>query len=593
MKIAFTKLQTNANNISVKYDEAGEHIVNYPIEQIKSNNNEIEFDASYCNNLSNIEISTENGKHVTPTFDVADEYNTLFEYFNGCKTQKWIIDEENFPNFWKKLFAPDYVFSDRLLYNINDPEIGENNSDNYVYTIKNSSSYEDAEGYRYIRFNSGLQAFLQQYPYWNGGIYNLIDGEYKESEDQNVDSGYLRTEYNFSPYTITKEDSYILRTLEVGGTLFYCIWYDWDIYLVDKTVYDNASINDSVFYIMPRYIELFNSNTEYSQYNIIGVQSYYYFKKVSPGTGHYTLKYDSSDKYSFRSSIPNGNEGEGDYEIEFVNGDTSFYADSGYYNVHDEFTNFLSKSTSYTTRNYSYTGIQSAYKVFIKGYNLLENEELSYKVYNLLARIQWYCIQSYYGTFYDSDTSSYIYFPYISYTSFNTNTLVNLYYNDRYDSDTLKNCNSIITLLGSRYVCNMQMYQYHNSLLYLPKGTQIDKDINDGFNDTDITIIMHEEDLPDTITLGYEYPSYLTILPDSVEHNKTITIDSSYRDLEFIDSYGTIKGTYHINGYKPHDTYISDWGKYRVSNDDYHQVSDKVPGSWKSHFIENYENTAN
>jgi hypothetical protein len=590
MKIVFTKLQTNANNISVKYDEAGEHIVNYPIEQIRSNNNEIEFDASYCNNLSNIEISTENGKSVTPTFEVTDEYNTLFEYFNRCKTQDWIIDEENFPNFWKKLFAPDYVFSDHLLYNINDPEIGENNSNNYVYTIENSSNYVDDEGNKYIRFDSGLQAFLQQYSDWNRGIFNLVDGQYKAlTEGEFEDSGYLRTEYNFSPYTITKEESYILRTLEVGNTLFYCIVdtsYS-SIYLIDKTVYDNASETDSLFFIEPKYIGSFNDTAEYNQYNLIGVPSYYYFKKVSPGTGHYTNRYNSYSKDSFRMFSPNGYEGEGDYEIEFVNDDTSFYADSGYYAVKTEFTNFLSKSTSYTTRNYGGTGIQSAYKVFIKGYNLLENEELSYKVYNLLARIQWYYSNGYNGTFYDSSIGP-ICFPYISYTSFNTNTLANvlLYYND---SPVLKNCNSIITLLGSRYVCNMHMSQYRNSLLYLPKGTQRYKDIDDGFNDTDITVIMHEEDLPDTVTLGYEYPSFLTILPDNVEHNKTITTDG-YTDLNFIDTYGTIKGTYHINGYKPHDTYISGWLNYRNSNSTYHKISDKVPESWKSHFIENYEN---
>lgn len=590
MKIVFTKLQTNANNISVKYDEAGEHIVNYPIEQIRSNNNEIEFDASYCNNLSNIEISTENGKSVTPTFEVTDEYNTLFEYFNGCKTQDWIIDEKNFPNFWKKLFAPDYVFSDHLLYNINEPEIGENNSNNYVYTIKNSSSYEDDEGYKYIKFNSGLQAFLQQYPYWNGNIFDLRDGQYKALvEGEFEDSGYLRTDYNFSTNTISKANSYILRTLEVGNTLFYCISYTYyanTYYLIDKTVYDNASEYDTLFFIEPEYIGLFDNTAEYNQYNLIGVPSYYYFKKVSPGTGHYTKKqnYDSAYKSSFRTSIPNGNYGEGDYEIEFVNDDISFYADSGYSAVRNEFTNFLSKSTSYTTRTYSRTGIQSAYKVFIKGYNLLENEELSYKVYNLLARIQWYYSSGYNGTSYDSSIGP-IYFPYISYTSFNTNTLVNSYY--RNNSSVLKNCNSIITLLGSRYVCNMQMSQYRNSYLYLPKGIQRYKDIDDGFNDNNITVIMHEEDLPDTVTLGYEYPSFLVILPDNVEHNKTITINSD-TDLNFIDTYGTIKGTYHINGYKPYDTYV--WLDHRSFKNTYHQISDNVPESWKSHFIENYKN---
>lgn len=86
MKIKFEKLITNSENISIQYNQNLSKT--YSVKDIKSNNNEIPFSTEDCIDLANIKISTDTSDSLTPEFNEEDEYDMLFEYFNGCKTKK-------------------------------------------------------------------------------------------------------------------------------------------------------------------------------------------------------------------------------------------------------------------------------------------------------------------------------------------------------------------------------------------------------------------------------------------------------------------------------------------------------------------------
>ena len=222
MKIKFEKLITNSENISIQYNQNLSKT--YSVKDIKSNNNEIPFSTEDCIDLANIKISTDTSNSLTPEFNEEDEYDILFEYFNGCKTKKWVIDKENFPNIYNLLSLPTYVFQIYDFYKNDDIEVDD--SFNYVSFSPNE---------RYKSFSS--LSYAKEYQEYNplncdSNIY------YKD------DSGNYQV-YNESDASLKPSTYYCLIKYETNT------WSIYDYFLISDTIIGDKTY--SIIYYENRY----------------------------------------------------------------------------------------------------------------------------------------------------------------------------------------------------------------------------------------------------------------------------------------------------------------------------------------------------
>jgi hypothetical protein len=164
------------------------------------------------------------------------------------------------------------------------------------------------------------------------------------------------------------------------------------------------------------------------------------------------------------------------------------------------------------------TDQKNSYKVFVDGYDLKNNLEISRKLFSILIGIQGW-------------TYSILrcYFPYISYSSFHDKTLE---YESSGNLPFIRNCNSIITRLGARYICNWYLYYDRVFVKELPNENL----------PYSVHLIMYEKDIN-----SVEYGSYerLTIVPS--EENKDITIKNYIGNIEFLDKFTTPKNIYKMS----------------------------------------------
>ena len=503
MKIKFEKLITNSENISIQYNQNLSKT--YSVKDIKSNNNEIPFSTEDCIDLANIKISTDTSDSLTPEFNEEDEYDMLFEYFNGCKTKKWVIDKENFPNIYNLLSLPTYVFQIYDFYKNDDIEVDD--SFNYV-------SFNPNERYKYFYSLSAAKEYQEYNPlncdsniYYkdNSGNYQVYD----ESDTSLTPSiYYCLIKYETNTWSIS---NYILiKDTIIGGKTYSIIYYNNRYYIVNKDRTNDISGDDCI---------LLNISDEMPENYVLRAKpKYVYFEETKDTSGEYFYSDDDINSvYSYNSLSYFRNTGYGNFKYkmipttEFTIGSFQIIMNS---NENENIFNEV-KSLIADQRN--------SYKVFVDGYDLKNNLEISRKVFFILGKLQYNC------------PSGYGNFPYISYSSFHDKTLECLaagYSSYSY----LRNCNSIITSLGARLICNW--YLHCNEKVFvkeLPPHEDLPRD--------DTPIIMYEKDISST-KYSHSY-NKLTIIPS--EENKDIMINCSIGSIEFLDKFTTPKNNYKMN----------------------------------------------
>lgn len=518
MKIRFTKLKTSAANITVKYDEVGDNTISYPVSEIKANNNEIEFDGSLCVDLDNIEISANSETTYKPEFNENNDYDALFEHLNGCKTAKWVIDEEHFPYTWKKLFSPDHVFHSYKLYKIEDKIENVNPSRYYNLYIYNETYYNASWGNI-----EHAQKLLDAYPWaFDGHIYisdSDSDSGYKEySSGMDINrSLYLKTSYYFTTYN---DEVRILN----------------DIIISDKTY--KVIENNSNFYItdMSTGIALRLRSCQDQDATFVAYPQNYYFEEVDQNgqyvSSHYSYDPWNSDRYYYRSSL------DGYYNFiptdEYETGRLDYEDYSEYNNLISELKEFFNNTdSSFKSANNYNTPV---YKIYVDGYDLQENVELSRKILEMVTVLQ-----------HSWNVNSFGWFPFISYSSFNDTTLSDEDYMYSGRSDYLVNCNSIIKLLGRRRICNYYNW-YDSNTYYINNASELE----DGYYNNSKRIFIYERNLKD----GDSFPSYgsYVIVPSS-RSLPVKTIHSYNSEFQF------------LNGTNPKNNIIIEGGSIRTYGD--------------------------
>lgn len=498
MKIKFEKLITNSENISIQYNQNLSKT--YSVKDIKSNNNEIPFSTEDCIDLANIKISTDTSDSLTPEFKEEDEYDMLFEYFNGCKTKKWVIDKENFPNIYNLLPLPTYVFQIYDFYKNDD--IGVDDSFNYVSFYLNE---------RYKSFSSLSYAKeYQEYSPLNcdSNIYYKDDSGNYQVYDESDASLTPSTYYCLIKYKTNSWSTYdyilIKDTIIIENKTYSIIYYQDRYYLINKDRINNISADDCI---------LLNISDEMPENYVLRAKSkYVYLEKTEDTSGEYFSSY-----YDINSDL-------------IYNNPLSYfrYKGSGYFNYKmiptTEFTIgsfqiiMKSKENIFNEVKSLITDQRNSYKVFVDGYDLKNNLEISRKLFFILA-----CIQS--NTYSELRCN----FPYISYSSFHDKTLDSEYGNHM---SLIRNCNSIITPLGARLICNWRIYD--NQKVFVKELP------NENLNSDYIPIIMYEKDINNKETSNYY--SVLTIIPS--EENKDITIKDGIGSIRFLDKFTTPKNIY-------------------------------------------------
>lgn len=444
-------------------------------------------------------ISTDTSNSLTPEFNEEDEYDMLFEYFNGCKTKKWVIDKENFPNIYNLLSLPTYVFQIYDFYKNDD--IGVDDSFNYVSFNPNEryqsfSSLSAAKEYQeYNSLNSDSNIYYKD----DSGNYQVYD---ESDTSLKPSTYYCLIKYETNSWSIY--DYIPIKDTIIGDKTYSIIYYQDMYYLVNKDRINNISAYDCI---------LLNISDEMSENYILRAKhKYVYFEETEDTSGEY-----------FSS----------DYDISVL-GHVSLsyfrYKGSGYFNYKmiptTEFTigsfqiNMSSNENIFNEVKSLITDQRNSYKVFVDGYDLKNNLKISRKLFYILSDIQGYTY-----SILRCD------FPYISYSSFHDKTLEHdgPYY-------LIKNCNSIITHLGARRICNWSISSYNEKVFVkeLPN-----EDLYSGYT----PIIMYEKDINNKETSNYY--SDLTIIPS--EENKDITIKDGISIIRFLDKFTTPKNIYKMN----------------------------------------------
>lgn len=497
MKIKFEKLITNSENISIQYNQNLSKT--YSVKDIKSNNNEIPFSTEDCIDLANIKISTDTSNSLTPEFNEEDEYDMLFEYFNGCKTKKWVIDKENFPNIYNLLSLPTYVFQIYDFYKNDD--IGVDDSFNYVSfnpneRYKSFSSLSAAKEYQeYNPLNCDSNIYYKD----NSGNYQV----YNESDASLTPSTYYcLIKYETSPWSIY---DYILikDTIIIENKTYSIIYYQDRYYLINKDRINNISADDCIL--------LNISDGMPKNYVLRAKPKYVYFEKTEDTSGEYfssfydinsDLIYDNSLSY-FRYK------GSEDFNYKMI--PTTEFTIGSFQIIMKSNENIFNEVDSLKTDQIN------SYKVFVDGYDLKNNLEISRKLFCILRNLQ-----SEYSSWYGN-------FPYISYSSFHDKTLDLEYKNH---ISIIRNCNSIITPLGARLICNWRIYD--NQKFFVKELP------NENLHSDYTPIIMYEKDINNKETSNYY--SELTIIPS--EENKDITIKGGIGSIRFLDKFTTPKNIY-------------------------------------------------
>lgn len=496
MKIKFEKLITNSENISIQYNQNLSKT--YSVKDIKSNNNEIPFSTEDCIDLANIKISTDTSDSLTPEFNEEDEYDMLFEYFNGCKTKKWVIDKENFPNIYNLLSLPTYVFQIYDFYKNDD--IGVDDSFKYV-------SFNPYKQYKAFSYLSTAKEYQEYNPLnCDSNIYYKDDsGNYQVYDESDTSlkpsTYYCLIKYKTNTWSIY--DYFLISDTIIGDKTYSIIYYENRYYLVNKDRINDISGDDCI---------LLNISDEMPENYVLRAKpKYVYFEETKDTSGEYFSSdrdIDSADVSNPFSYLRSKSYGYFNYKMipttEFTIGSFQIIMDS------NENENILNEVTSLRTDQ-----IYSC-KVFVDGYDLKNNLEISRKLFYILGKLQ-------------NEYSYYNDFPYISYNSFHDKTLEHLAPWGYTSFSYLRNCNSIITSLGARLICNWHLAR--NEKIFVKELP------NEDLNFSYTPIIMYEKDINNIDA----YYNKLTIIPS--EENKDITI-GAISNIEFLDKFTTPKNIY-------------------------------------------------
>lgn len=510
MKIKFEKLITDSENINIQYNQNLSKT--YSVKEIKSNNNEIPFSTEDCIDLHNIKISTDTSNSITPEFNEEDEYDMLFEYFNGCKTKKWVIDKENFPNIYNLIFLPTYVFQIYDFYKNDDTEV----DDSFKYV-----SFNPNERYKSFSYLSDAKEFRDDNPLnCDSNVYYKDDSGNYQIYDESDTSLTPSTYYCLIKYETNTWSIYdyipMKDTIIIEDKTYSIIYYQDKYYLVNKDRISDISYDDCIVlnfsdeipesYVLrakPKYVYLEETEeTEYTSDEYFS--SYEDINSASDFISLSDLKYKGYSNFKYKM-VPT---------TEFTIGSFQIIDDT---NKNEEIFNEV-KSLIIDQIN--------SYKVFVEGYDLKNNLEISRKLFFILGRLQYV----YYSRFYSI-------FPYISFNSFHDKTLEylgNYNYYHRYSSNSyLKNCNSIITRLGARIICNWSLN--YNEKIFV-------KELPGESLNYSTSLIVYERDINST-----EYGSYNRLIIVPSEENKDITMKSYIDTIEFLDEFTTPKNIYKMN----------------------------------------------
>lgn len=504
MKIKFEKLITDSENINVQYNQNLSKT--YSVKDIKSSNNEIPFSTEDCIDLHNIKISTDTSNSFTPKFSEENEYDMLFEYFNGCKTKKWVIDKENFPNIYNLLSLPPYVFQIYDFYKNDDIEV----DDSFKYV-----SFSPNERYKYFSSLSEAKEFRDDNPLkCDSNIYVLDANKEHKVYDESDKSLLIVTFCCLIKYETNEWSIYdyipMKDTIIIEDKTYSIIYYQDKYYLVNKDKINDISSGDCILlnvsdempenYVLmakPKYVCL--EETEDTS-----DECFYSYNDINSASGILSL----SD-FTYRGY---GNKYKMILTTEFTKGSFQIIENSNE-NIFNEIKSLINDQIN-------------SYKVFVDGYDLKNNLEISKKLFFILGKIQ-----------YVYSRSSRI-FPYISFNSFHDKTLEYLgttYYYHNYSSYSyLRNCNSIITRLGARILCNWGLN--YNEKVFVKEFP------NESINNYSIPIIMYEKDISNNESEYNYYYNKLIIIPS--EENKDITIKHGISNIEFLDKFTTPKNIY-------------------------------------------------
>lgn len=422
----------------------------------------------------------------------------LFEYFNGCKTKKWVIDKENFPNIYNLLSLPTYVFQTYDFYKNDD--IGVDDSFNYVSfnpneRYKSFSSLSAAKEYQeYNPLNSDSNIYYKD----DSGNYQVYD----ESDTSLTPSTYYcLIKYKTSSWSIY--DYIPIKDTIIGDKTYSIIYYQNRYYLVNKDRINNNSADDCI---------LLNISDEMPENYVLRAKSkYVYLEKTEDTSGEYFSSYDEINANLVSNPLSYLNyKGYGYFKYKMI--PTTEFTIGSFQIIMNSNENIFNEVKSLITDQIN------SYKVFVDGYDLKNNLEISRKLFFILAVIQsmTYSILRYN-------------FPYISYSSFHDKTLDLEYENHM---SLIRNCNSIITPLGARLICNLRIYD--NQKVFVKELP------NENLHSDYIPIIMYEKDI--SSNESEYYYNKLTIIPS--EENKDITIKGSISSIEFLDKFTAPKNIY-------------------------------------------------
>lgn len=504
MKIKFEKLITDSENINIQYNQ--NLLKTYSVKEIKSNNNEIPFSTEDCIDLHNIKISTDTSNSITPEFNEEDEYDMLFEYFNGCKTKKWVIDKENFPNIYNLIFLPTYVFQIYDFYKNDDTEV----DDSFKYV-----SFSPNERYKSFSSLSAAKEYQEDNPLnCDSNVYYKDDSGNYQIYDESDTSLTPSTYYCLIKYETNTWSIYdyipMRDTIIIGDKTYSIIYYQDKYYLVNKDKINDISSEDCI---------LLNISDEPENYVLRAKPKYIYLEETEDTSEGYLSSYDDINSTEYNLYLDDftyngyGNKYKMIPTTEFTIGSNQLINDE------TENENIFNEVKSLIIDQIN------SYKVFVDGYDLKNNLEVSRKLFFILGKIQSY-------------TYSMLrcYFPYISFNSFHDKTLeyIGSYYYSNYSSNIyLKNCNSIITRLGARIICNW--YLSYNEKVFV-------KEFPDENLYYSVPIIMYEKDISGNESeYNYSY-NRLIIVPS--EENKDITIKQNISNIEFLDEFTTPKNIY-------------------------------------------------
>lgn len=502
MKIKFEKLITNSENIIIQYNQNLSKT--YSVKDIKSNNNEIPFSTEDCIDLANIKISTDTSNSLTPEFNEEDEYDMLFEYFNGCKTKKWVIDKENFPNIYNLLPLPTYVFQIYDFYKNDD--IGVDDSFNYV-------SFNPNEQYKSFSSLSYAKEYQEYNPLnCDSNIYYKDDSGNYQVYDESDTSLTPSTYYCLIKYKTNSWSIYDYTLIEdtiIGDKTYSIIFYQGIYYLVNKDRINDISAGDCI---------LLNISDEMPERYVLRAKpKYVYFEKTEDTSGEYFSSfYDTNSDLIYEVNPLSYFRYKGSEYFKYKMIPTTEFTIGSSQIIMNSNENIFNEVNSLKTDQ------RNSYKVFVDGYDLKNNLEISRKLFYILGKLQ-------------NEYSRYNEFPYISYSSFHDKTLEHLGPNDYSASSYLRNCNSIITSLGARLICNW--YLSYNQKVFVKELP------NENLYSSYTHIIMYEKDISNKET-GNCY-SELTIIPS--EENKDITIKCSFGNIKFLDKFTTPKNIYKMN----------------------------------------------